>query len=135
MMLNNLLPGDTIVVTKLFAFADSTRHLVELLEVLNNQKAHIYSIVERMDTRNSQGYSFSDIVNHLVHFQRDVISEKTKKGLIEAKQKGNLPGRPRKTDENVNRAINMYQSKHYSLAEIKEETGISKSTLYRYLEN
>jgi DNA invertase Pin-like site-specific DNA recombinase len=135
MMMNNLSPGDTIVVTKLFALADSTRHLVELLEVLDNQKAYIQSIVERIDTRNSQGYSFSDIVNHLVHFQSDVISEKTKRGLFEAKQKGHVPGRPRKADENVKRAIVMYQSKDYSLADIKEETGISKSTLYRYLEN
>ncbi|MCE0554977.1 helix-turn-helix domain-containing protein [Bacillus thuringiensis] len=29
----------------------------------------------------------------------------------------------------------MYQSGDYSLAQIKDETGISKSTLYRYLEN
>ncbi|MDU5144209.1 MAG: helix-turn-helix domain-containing protein [Paenibacillus dendritiformis] len=29
----------------------------------------------------------------------------------------------------------MYQSKSYTLSEIKEATGISKSTLYRYLEN
>ncbi|WP_430034017.1 hypothetical protein [Peribacillus simplex] len=29
----------------------------------------------------------------------------------------------------------MYQSKKYSLTESKNETGISKSTLYRYLEN
>jgi AcrR family transcriptional regulator len=52
-----------------------------------------------------------------------------------AKQKGAGPGCPRKTDENVELAIMMYQSQQYSLAEIKEETGISKSTLYRYLEN
>ena len=64
-----------------------------------------------------------------------MISEKTKKGLSEAKQKGIATGRPRKPDENVQRAIIMYQSKKYSLAEIKNETGISKSTLYRYLEH
>ena len=43
--------------------------------------------------------------------------------------------RPRKPDENVQRAIEMYQSKNYTLTQIKEETGISKSTLYRYLES
>lgn len=63
------------------------------------------------------------------------MSENTKKGLYEAKQKGIKPGRPRKADENVKRAIVMYQSQKYNLAEVKEETGISKSTLYRYLEN
>ncbi|MEK5358255.1 recombinase family protein [Paenibacillus sp. FSL L8-0709] len=134
-MMSNLNPGDTIVVAKLFAFADSTRHLVELLEVLDSQQAYIYSITENIDTSKSEGYSFSDIVKHLVEFQSDVISEKTKRGLFEAKQKGNVPGRPRKADENVEKAILMYQSKNYTLTEIKEQTGISKSTLYRYLEN
>ncbi|TFH63775.1 hypothetical protein E4J71_00305 [Peribacillus frigoritolerans] len=54
---------------------------------------------------------------------------------IEAKQKGNIAGRPRKYDENVQKAIDMYQSEKYTLSDIKNETGISKSTLYRYLEN
>nr|WP_318263781.1 helix-turn-helix domain-containing protein [Peribacillus simplex] len=46
-----------------------------------------------------------------------------------------MAGHPRKHDENVQKAIDMYQSKKYTLSDIKNETGISKSTLYRYLEN
>lgn len=134
-MLNNLNQGDKIVVAKLFALADSTRHLVELLETIQSKGAYLQSLAENIDTSNKSGYSFYDIVKHLVEFQGDVISEKTKKGLLEAKQKGITAGRPRKPDENVQRAIIMYQSKKYSLTQIKEETGISKSTLYRYLEN
>ncbi|PKG23621.1 recombinase family protein [Niallia nealsonii] len=134
-MINNLNQGDKIVVAKLFALADSTRHLVELLETLQTKEAYLQSLAENIDTSNKSGYPFYDIIKHLVEFQGDVISEKTKKGLLEAKQKGISPGRPRKPDENVRRAIIMYQSKKYSLAQIKEETGISKSTLYRYLEN
>ncbi|WP_458462085.1 recombinase family protein [Paenibacillus sp.] len=134
-MMENLKPGDTIIVSKLFALADSTRHLVELLEMVDAKKAAIYSIMEGINTSQSEGYLFSSVVRHLVDFQSDVISEKTKRGLFEAKQKGNNPGRPRKTDENIKKAIMMYESKKYSLAEIKDQTGISKTTLYRYLEN
>ena len=134
-IINNLSKDDKIVVTKLFTLADSTRHLVELLEIIDTQGAYFQSISEGIDTSNTAGYNFIDIVKHLVKFQSDVISEKTKKGLYEAKQKGITTGRPRKSDENVNRAIVMYQSKKYSLNEIKDETGISKSTLYRYLEH
>ncbi|RFU70536.1 recombinase family protein [Peribacillus saganii] len=134
-MINNLNEGDKIVVTRLFALADSTRHLVELLEEINFKGAYIFSLHEAIDTSDKAGYQFYDIVKHLLDFQSDVISEKTKKGLTEAKQKGITTGRPRKPDENVQKAIIMYQSKKYSLAEIKKETGISKSTLYRYLEN
>ncbi|KAA6461484.1 MULTISPECIES: recombinase family protein [Bacillus cereus group] len=134
-MIDNLKPDDKIVVTKLFTLADSTRHLVELLQVIDNKGAYIYFVQEDIDTSFKNGYHFGDIVKHLVDFQSDVISEKTKKGLYEAKQKGVTAGRPRKPDENVKRAIIMYQSGKYSLAQIKDETGISKSTLYRYLEN
>lgn len=134
-ILTNLNKGDKLVVTKLFTLADSTRHLVELLEIINDKGAYFQSLTEKIDTSNDSGYDFTVIVKHLVQFQSDVISEKTKKGLYEAKLKGISTGRPRKSDENVQRAIIMYESKNYSLAEIKAETGISKSTLYRYLEH
>lgn len=134
-MLGDLRAGDTIVVTKLFALADSTRHLVEILNIVETKGAYILSLSEEIDTRREAGYRFSEIVNHLVEFQSDVISEKTKEGLHEAKQKGVTAGRPKKPDANVQRAIEMYQSKRYSLDEIRSETGISKSTLYRYMEN
>lgn len=134
-MINNVKQDDKIIVHKLFVLADSTRHLVELLEMLETRGAHLYSHTERIDTENEDGYPFKDVVKHLVEFQSDVISEKTKKGLYKAKEKGVHTGRPRKPDENVKRAIQMYQSKKYSLAEIRNETGISKSTLYRYLES
>lgn len=133
--LDMLKKDDRLVVTKLFIFADSTRHLVELLETIESKGACLQSLTEKIDTSNPNGYRFTDIVKYLVDFQSDVTSEKTKEGLYEAKQKGVHGGRPRKPDENVKRAIVMYQSKKYSLAEIKNETGISKSTLYRYLEN
>lgn len=134
-MMNQLKPGDTIVVTKLISFADSTRHLSELLSELGEKEAYLYSVSEEIDTRNTNDYSFSEIVDHLLQFQSDVISENTKKGMYEAKQKGIKSGRPRKPDDNVKKAIKMYQSQKYTLAEIKEETGISKTTLYRYLES
>ncbi len=96
----------------------------------------IFNLLLRgIDTSDPDGYHFNEIVKLLVNFQSDVISEKTKKGLYEAKQKGFTSGRSRKPDENVKRAIIMYQSGNYSLAQVKEKTGISKSTLYRYLEN
>ncbi len=125
-MIDNLRQGDKIVVTKLFVFADSSRHLIELLDAVDAKGGYFQSLKEGIDTSHDSGYSFKNIVKHLVEFQSDVISEKTKKGLNEAKQKGVVTGRPRKPDENVQRAIEMYQSKNYTLTQIKEETGISK---------
>jgi len=133
-LMGTIREGDRLVVSKLSTLADSTRHLVELLETVHAKRAELLSLKEGIDTSDGKEYSFYDIVNHLAAFQSDIISEKTKQGLSEAKQKGISTGRPRKPDKNVQRAIEMYQTKNYTLAQIKEETGISKSTLYRYLE-
>ncbi|PGL68790.1 recombinase family protein [Bacillus sp. AFS055030] len=134
-ILTNLKQGDTIAIPKLFTLADSTRHLMEILENLDSKGAFLQSLEENINTCTQSKYFFIEIVKHLLSFQSDVISENTKKGIYEAKQKGITSGRPKKPDENVKRAIIMYESKKYTLEEIKQETGISKSTLYRYLEN
>ncbi|MFS0783107.1 recombinase family protein [Bacillus sp. 1P06AnD] len=134
-MLEKLQAGDKIIAARLSALADSTRHLMEILQLLQDKKATVFFIDEQIDSSRDQHYSFISITQHLLAFQSHIISEKTKQGMDEAKQKGSQPGRPRKPDENVRKAIKMYQSKQYTLPEIKEQTGISKSTLYRNLEH
>lgn len=52
----------------------------------------------------------------------------------QAKKQGKTIGRPKKSDDNLKKAFDMYQSKAYTLQAIKDETGISKSTLYRYID-
>ncbi|WP_264806058.1 recombinase family protein [Cytobacillus sp. NCCP-133] len=100
---------------------------------MEKKGAYFCSINEGIDTSRSLKISFKDIVANIADFESDMLSEKTKEGINEAKQQGTLPGRPRIPDTNIKKAISMYQSRKYSLAEIKTETGISKSTLYRYL--
>lgn len=134
-ILSQIQPGDTLVVSRLFSFADSTRQLAELLDQINEQQAFFYSLYEKIDSRDKTGQLFYNNVKSLLDFQSDIISENTRRGMYEAKEKGLKLGRPRKLDENIKRALSMYESKQYSLAEIREETGISKTTLYRYLEN
>lgn len=134
-VLERLGNGDRLIVKSLHVLADSTRHLVELLEVLEQKGCTLYSSTEQIDTAPDKLFTFQKIVLCLADFQSDSISAKTKAGLTVAKEKGMLAGRPRKPDANVKKAIEMYESKQFNLAEIKEQTGISKSTLYRYLEN
>lgn len=134
-LLEKAAPGDQLIVSKLYTLADSTRHLVEILDKLETKGASLYSIHEGIETGEGKEYPFTQILHCLADFQSDAISEKTKAGLSIAKEKGAVSGRPRKPDENVKKAIEMYDSKQYSLADIKEKTGISKSTLYRYLES
>ena len=42
---------------------------------------------------------------------------------------------PRKDEDKVNLALKMYDSKQYSITEITKATGVSKTTLYRYIKD
>lgn len=54
-----LQPEDTLVVTKIFALADSTRHLAELLDQITKQQAYLVSIQEEIDTHTVEGKAFT----------------------------------------------------------------------------
>ena len=114
--------------------ADSTRQLLELLHLFQERKIIVHFIANDVNTSSTSTYTFLDIIEKLVHFQSEMISDKTKRGLLEAQKKGNSAGRPKKSMSSITKAIEMYHDKK-SLDEIKEATGISKSTLYRNLEN
>ncbi|MBR0619235.1 recombinase family protein [Bacillus altitudinis] len=134
-LLQSIKAGDQIVVYKFYSIADSTRHLIELVQLLQQKHVQLISIIDQVDTSTNEGKVFFKLMKSVGDFQYDVLSESTKAGIYEAKRKGKNTGRPRKPDANVRRALDMYQSKKYSIAQITLETGISKTTLYRYLED
>ena len=66
-------------------------------------------------------------------FERDLIVQRTKEGLISARARGRQGGRPKVNERELKKAINLYKSEQYSVSEIVEMTGISRATIYRYL--
>src|SRR5699024_6681048 len=78
-IIDNLKQGDKIIIAKLYYLADSTRHIVELLQKNEEKGACIESIKEGVDTSNRYGYQFSYIVKYLVKYESDEIGEKIKK--------------------------------------------------------
>lgn len=134
-LLQSLSPGDKVVVYKLYCIANSTRHLIELTQFFKEHLIDFVSIRDQIDTSKGCGKVFFQFMENIEELKHDVISERTKAGLNEAKLRGSIGGRPRKPDRYVKRAIEMYQSGKFTIAQITIETGISKTTLYRYLED
>ena len=125
---------DTIQVLRFSSIADTTRHLEELLKICRRDQVMIYFIEENITSTQILEKSLEQVLQFFLTFQGDIIKQSTTIGMAEAKAKGKTIGRPKKSDDNVKKAIDMYQSGKFSLLAIKNETGISKSTLYRYLE-
>lgn len=130
-MLSELQDGDTIVIESLSRLGRSVKNLAELMELFNSRNIRLISLKETIDTTSSTGRLLFTILSSLAQFERDVLVERTKEGLNAARARGRLGGRPKSDRDSVTKAIALYNTRQYTLKEITELTGVSKSTLYR----
>ena len=126
--------GDIIVVTELTRLSRSIKDLFFLVDTIHQKGAHLKSLKEPwLDTTTPQGKLLFAIFAGVSQFERDLISERTKEGLSSARARGRKGGRPPKSKKDIELALKLHKDKNYSISEIVKATGISKSTLYRYL--
>ncbi len=70
----------------------------------------------------------------IAEFERALIRERTAAGLAEAKRKGKKGGRPRRLTENgATAAKALLADGSLTSKEVAARFGVSKATLYRYL--
>jgi DNA invertase Pin-like site-specific DNA recombinase len=133
-LLDQLRPGDTVVVWRLDRLGRSLRHLIALSEDLMDRQVGLRSLQESLDTTTANGRLFFTIMGALAAFERDLISERTKAGLAAARARGRKGGRPPvMTPQKVEVARQMYASREHTVEEIAETIGVSRKTIYRHL--
>ncbi|QVK19682.1 recombinase family protein (plasmid) [Mycoplasmatota bacterium] len=132
-LIDQLRPGDSIVVESLSRLGRSTKDLLFLIDKFNELKVNFISLKEQIDTTTPTGKLIFHIFASISEFERELISERVRSGLASARVRGRVGGRPKKKQKLINMAISLYESKKHTLKEIHEQTGVSPATLYRYL--
>src|SRR5712664_670312 len=88
-------PGDTFVVWKLDRAGRSLTHLIELLKGLKERGIEFISLTEQIDTTTPGGKLIFHLMGALAEFERDLIRERTNAGLVAARARGRIGGRPK----------------------------------------
>ena len=130
-LLERLTKGDTVVVESLSRLGRSTKDLIWLMETFNSKGVNLVSLKESIDTTTSTGKLLFTLMSAIAQFERDVIADRTREGLNSARARWRKGGRPRTDSEKLRKAIKLYNTQQYSLAEIEDMTGVKRSTLYR----
>jgi DNA invertase Pin-like site-specific DNA recombinase len=133
-MMDSLRAGDGVIITELTRLGRSVKELLSIIERIHKVGASIKSLRETwLDTTTPQGNLLLTIFAGLSQFERDLIRQRTKQGLNAARARGRKGGRPKTYTAKIKTAVNMYNSKLHTIAEITRATGISRATLYRSL--
>lgn len=131
---NHLRAGDILVVWKLDRLGRSLQHLIETVKSLQEKKIGFQSLQESIDTTTSGGKLIFHIFSALAEFERDVIRDRTRAGLVAARARGRVGGRPALlAPKQVVRLKKLYDARKNTVEEICKIFTISRPTFYNYV--
>ena len=125
--------GDTLVVWRLDR---SLKDLIEMVNRLESMDVGLRSFHESIDTSSSAGRLVFHVFGALAEFERNLIRERTRAGLEAARARGRRGGRPAALDQDRrDLAVKLYHEKRHTVRQVCKMMGISKPTLYKYVES
>jgi DNA invertase Pin-like site-specific DNA recombinase len=142
-VLEQVQPGDLLLVSELSRLGRSVGHIIQLVDRLIKQRVQLVAIKENIrlnGTQDLQTKVMITLVGLFAEIERDLIAERTKEGLAAARAKGRLLGRPKGvlgTSKLTGREaeIQSLLAKTVSKASIAKILGISRSTLHHFIQS
>ncbi|EHW9406462.1 recombinase family protein [Salmonella enterica] len=128
-------PGDTLVVWRLDRLSRSLKDLIEMVRQLESNSIGLKSLQESIDTTSSSGMLIFHLFGALAEFERNLTRERTQVGLQAARARERKGGRPKVLNKDKQAlAVQLYDERKHTVAQICELMGVSRPTLYKYID-
>lgn len=133
--------GDTIVATEVSRITRSTKQLCEIIEIV--KKKHLKLIIGGFIVDCSKGEldAMTDgmlkMMGVFAEMERNMISERVKSGIANARAKGKVVGRPRTISDNLPYSFikfyPKYKGKDINKIELARLCKVSRQSIYKYI--
>lgn len=138
-LLSELNNGDTLVITKMDRIARNVKEGITLIDELNEKGIIIHVLNMGVFDGTPNSNLLRNVLLAVAEFERDMMLERQREGIEDAKQRGVYKGRPKKYTErnkSMQYALELYDnrdSNKMTVKDIVEITKVSKATLYRVI--
>lgn len=133
-LLDQLQAGDTLVVYKLDRVARSLKHLLTVIDELEERGVGFRSLTESVDTSTPAGRMMLQMLGAFAEFELSMIRERTRAGLAAAMARGARPGRPRAMrPQDEAEAVRLFLSGEATKTELARRYGTHISSIRRAL--
>lgn len=134
-MLDYMREGDTIIINDFSRLARSTKDLLELVELMQEKNVNLISLKENIDTSTPQGKLMLTMLGAINEFERMNMLERQREGIAIAKANGKYKGRKAiEIDEKFKELYKRYMSRAINKTQFANELGVSRTTLYKMIE-
>jgi DNA invertase Pin-like site-specific DNA recombinase len=129
-MLEYVREGGIIKVTKLCRLARNTKHLLEIVELLDSKKVSLQVLNLGVDTASPTGRLMVTLIGAIATFERQLLLERQAEGIALAKSKGKYKGR-KPTARAKQAQVSELLASGMGKSQVAKELGISLSSVYR----
>ncbi len=123
---------DSIIVWKLDRWGRSLHDLVSSLKELSDLEVGFVSLTEAIDLNTAFGRAMAGVLSVFADFEREMLSERVKAGIAQARKRGTKHGRPRSAARHAGKVKSLF-SRGISKAELARRLGIGRTSVIRIL--
>jgi putative DNA-invertase from lambdoid prophage Rac len=124
--------GDVIIVWRLDRWGRSLVDLVTTLKELSEIDMGFVSLNEAIDLTTPSGRALAGMLAVFAEFERDILRERVKAGIAQAREQGKRHGRP-KTAANKSTEVKRLFKRGLSKSEIARRLKIGRTSVIRIL--
>lgn len=128
-MLEFIREGDTVYVEEFSRLGRSTADLLAIVQQIKDKKAKFVSIKENFNPETPEGKLQMTMMAAIAEFEREMILERQREGIVIAKKAGKYKGRKRIHIPNIGIYYEKYMHRETSKLAIAKELKISRNTL------
>ena len=133
--------GDTIISTELSRITRSTRQLIDIIDIVRDKHLELivgtFKIDCREDKLDAMTLGMLQMMGVFSEMERNIISERVKSGMANAKAKGSKIGRPTITPDKIPskfmKYYPMYKQGKMNVSDVAKVCDISRTTVYKYI--
>lgn len=124
--------GDTFIVTKPDRLARSVTDLLSIVERLRSKDVTVRILSMHLDTSNPTSMLSLSILAAVSQWEREIMLERQRAGIAKAKAEGKYRGRAPTARAKAGE-VRRLKSEGKTIPEIVRETGVSRASVYRAL--
>ncbi len=133
--------GDTIAATEVSRLSRSTKHLCEILEIVQTKKVKLvignFIVDCTSDNLDPMTEGMLKMWGVFSEMERKMICQRVKYGIENARAKGKVLGRPKTDEDNIPASFYkyyaQYKNKQINITEFAKLCTMSRTTIYKYI--